>query len=76
MQVVKYKSYLFNFLIVNGKIKLLLLLPKLVLMAIIAMLCFLLDDIYRMAIRYIHAPVARFVQNLFKVQKKSENVPE
>ncbi len=45
-------------------------------MAIIAMLCFLLDDIYRMVIRYIHAPVARFVQNLFKAQKKSDIVPE
>lgn len=72
-----HKSYLFNCLIVNeNRIKLLLLLPKLILMAIIAMLCFLLDDIYRMAIRYIHAPVARFVQNIFKVQKKSDNVPE
>jgi hypothetical protein len=56
--------------------KLLLLLPKLTLMAIIAMLCFLLDDIDRMAIKYIHVPVARFVQNLFREPRKSENVPE
>jgi hypothetical protein len=77
MQEVKYKAGLFNFLIVNEKrMKLLLLLPKLTVMAIIAMLCFLLDDIYRMAIRFIHAPVARFFQDLFRVQKKSENVPE
>lgn len=77
MQTFEYKNYIFDFLIVNkNRMKLVLLLPKFILMAIIAMLCFLLHDIYSMAIRYIHAPVARLVQDLSKAQKNSDNIPE